>query len=64
MRKEKKVEDRANAAPELRRAVDEAARLALENATFVRELNRARLSTSSGTNSAVLSTSATSLGGP
>ena len=35
MQKKKKVEERANAALELQRAVDEAMQLAQENATFV-----------------------------
>ena len=61
MWKKKKAEERTNATLELQRAINEAAQ---ENATLVWELNRARFSTSGGTGSVVLSTSANSVGGP
>ena len=62
--RKKRTEDRANVLLELQWTVDEAVRLAKENATLMLELNRAWQSTTSGTASKVPSTLATSVGRP
>ena len=58
MRKPRKAEERANSARELQRIQEEAARLAEQNATLLRELNLARQSNSGATAPTLPSTSA------